>query len=301
MDRFSEIHAFVSVMEAGGFSAAARDAGRSRSSVNRLVIALEARLGAQLLNRTTRSVSPTSTGAALYEPAKRLLDDLDAIETAVASASTDPAGKLRISAPQSLGDLDFPKLIVGFMKAHPKVEIDVVFETRLVDPVAEGFDLALRIAEPDEETTLVDHRILELGYVLCAAPAYLDARGEPADPGDLSDHAVLHQGPSHGVKRWTLEGRDGNASVPVQARITSNTLDMLREAACQGLGIAMMPEFAVRSDLDSGRLKRVLSDYRLPSRMLQVIYPPTRHLSARVTAFVDFVAAWCLEGEGRAG
>ena len=206
MDRFSELQAFIAVIDAGGFSAAARQMGQSRSSVNRVVIALEERLGVQLLNRTTRSVSPTSTGQALYERARRLLDDLAEIEGAVSSAGTDPVGKLRITAPQSLGELDFSNLITGFMKAHPQVEIDVIFDTRFVDPIAEGFDLAVRIAEPDEETTLVDHRILELEYLLCAAPAYLLDRDAPRTAEDLRDHAVLFQALGARSPAWTLIG-----------------------------------------------------------------------------------------------
>ncbi len=292
-DRFSELQAFVAVIDAGGFSAAARQTGQSRSSVNRVVIALEERLGVQLLNRTTRSVSPTSTGQALYERARRLLDDLEEVEVAVSSARTDPVGKLRITAPQSLGELDFSALITSFMQAHPRVEIDVIFDTRFVDPVAEGYDLAIRIAEPDEETTLVDHRILELGYLLCAAPAYLAGRSVPRTPADLRDHAVLYQSLGARTPTWTLIGSQGPVKIPLTPALTSNTLDILLTGARQGLGIAIMPEYAVRSDLAGGRLEHVLPDYVPLPRMLQVIYPPSRHLSAGVRLFTEFVETWC--------
>lgn len=293
MDKFSQLQALVSVIDAGGFSAAAREMGQSRSSVNRVVIALEERLGVQLLNRTTRSVSPTSMGLALYERTRRLLDDLAEIEDAVSSARTEPVGKLRISAPQSLGELDFSELVTGFMNAHPQVEIEIIFDTRIIDPVAEGFDLAIRIAEPDEETTLVDHRILELQYLLCAAPEYLRARGTPKAADDLRVHAVLYQRQGAHVPAWTLHGPQGPVTIPVQPVLASNTLDILLTGARQGLGIAIMPEYAVRSDLRSGRLVPVLPEHRLPSRMLQVIYPPARHLSAGVRLFTDFVETWC--------
>lgn len=293
MDKFSELQAFVAVIDAGGFSAAARAMGQSRSSVNRVVIALEERLGVQLLNRTTRSVSPTSTGQALYERARRLLDDLAEIEGAVSSARTDPVGKLRITAPQSLGELDFSELVTGFMKTHPQVEIDIIFDTRIIDPVAEGFDLAIRIAEPDEQTTLVDHRILELQYLLCAAPDYLAARGTPRVADDLRAHAVLYQRQGARTPAWTLDGPQGPLTIPVQPVLASNTLDILLTGAREGLGVAIMPEYAVRSDLAAGRLVPVLADHRLPSRMLQVIYPPARHLSAGVRLFTDFVETWC--------
>lgn len=298
MDRFSELRAFVSVMEAGGFSAAARELGRSRSAVNRLVIALEERLSVQLLNRTTRSVSPTGAGRSLYERARRILEDLEEMEGEVGAARTSATGRLRLSAPQSLGELDFPALIAAFMTAHPQVEIDVSFDSRLVDPVAEGFDVTIRIAQPDEETTLVDHRILELRYLLCAAPFYLDGRPSPRTAQDLRGHAVLHQRLGASADRWKLLGPAGPVETAVTPVLASNTLDMLLAAARAGLGIALMPEYAVRGDLADGRLRRVLPDHEAPPRMLQVVHPPARHHSARVTLFVDFVAEWC--GVGRA-
>ena len=139
MDKFSELRAFIKVIENGGFSAAARAMGQSRSSVNRLVIALEARLGVQLLNRTTRSVSATSSGQAMYERARQVLDDLDEMERSVSSVRTEAIGRLRISVPLSFGDLDFGQLIASFMVQHPAVEVEMTSEARLVDPVAEGY------------------------------------------------------------------------------------------------------------------------------------------------------------------
>ncbi|MEM9059048.1 MAG: LysR family transcriptional regulator [Pseudomonadota bacterium] len=293
MDRFSELRAFTAVIEAGGFSAAARQTGQSRSSVNRLVIALEERLGVQLLSRTTRSVSATSSGKALYERARQVLDDVDEMERAVSSARTEAVGKLRINAPLPFGDLDFSALVIAFLKRHPRVEIEIEYESRLIDPISEGYDLVIRVAEPDETTILVDHRILRLDYLLCASPEYLEQHGEPATPEDLSGHAVLHQRHGADAPVWVLTGPDGPVSVPVQPVLTANNLETLLAGTCAGLGIAIMPEYAVRSDLVAGRLVPVLKEFRLPPRMLQVVYPPARHLSAKVRLFVDFVQEWC--------
>ncbi|MEM6623218.1 MAG: LysR family transcriptional regulator [Pseudomonadota bacterium] len=293
MDRFSELNAFIQVIEAGGFSAAARQMGQSRSSVNRLVIALEGRLGVQLLNRTTRSVSATSTGQALYARARQILDDLDEMEREVTEARTQAVGKLRINAPLSFGDLDFSALVTGFMQAHPGVEIELDLEARLVDPIAEGYDIVIRSAPPDEQTMLVDHRILTLDYLICASPGYLADRGAPTVARDLADHAVLHHNQPGTGPVWRLHGPQGAVSVNVQPVLVANTLETLLAGACAGLGIAIMPEYAVRSDIASGRLVPVLTDHALPQRMLQVIYPPARHLSAKVRLFVDFVEAWC--------
>ena len=296
MDRFSELRAFVAVIEAGGFSAAARGMGQSRSAVNRLVLGLEARLGVQLLNRTTRSVSATSTGQALYARARQILDDLEEIETAVSSARTEPVGRLRISAPPPFGDLDFSELVTLFLRQHPKVEIDISFESRLVDPVAEGYDLVLRIAEPDEETMLVDHRILSLDYVLCAGPGYLEDRGAPQKAEDLRDHATIYHQSGLMTPAWRIQRAEGEQTVPIAPVLTANSMETVLKAAKADLGIAVMPEYAVRSELEAGRLRRVLGDHDLPPRMLQVVYPPARHLSAKVRIFVDFVETWCGAG-----
>ncbi|MEL6768179.1 MAG: LysR family transcriptional regulator [Pseudomonadota bacterium] len=296
MDRFAELRAFTAVIEAGGFSSAARVLGQSRSSVNRLVIGLEERLGAQLLHRTTRSVSANSTGRALYEKARQLLDDLDEIEHSVQAARSEPEGRLRISAPLSFGELDFSAIVAAFLARHPKVEVDISFENRMVDPIAEGFDIVIRVAEPDEETILVDHRIVTLDYLPCASPRYLETRGTPTEAAALADHAILHL--RHGSTAaagavWTLEGPAGPVSVAVRPVLTSNNLETLLTAAMEGLGIAVMPEYAVRTALEDGQLAAVLPGHRFPARMLQVIYPPARHLSAKVRLFAEYVEEWC--------
>ncbi|MEM6356774.1 MAG: LysR family transcriptional regulator [Pseudomonadota bacterium] len=294
MDRFSELHAFVAVIEAEGFSAAARALGQSRSSINRLVIRLEERLGVQLLHRTTRSVAPNSTGRALYERARQLLDDLEEIEHSVQAARSEPEGRLKVSAPTSFGELNFSAVTAAFLKRHPKVEIDISFENRLVDPIAEGFDVVIRVAEPDEATNLVDHRIMTLSYLACAAPAYLEARGTPGDAAALGEHAILYLRQDAGPAIWAIEGPAGPVAVPVRPVLTSNNLEPLLTAALEGLGIALLPEYAVRHALEHRRLVAVLPDHRFPPRMLQVIYPPARHLSARVRLFVEFVEQWCM-------
>ncbi|MEO1492339.1 MAG: LysR substrate-binding domain-containing protein [Pseudomonadota bacterium] len=293
MNRFSELNALTAVVEAGGFSAAARVTGQSRSALNRLVINLEERLGIQLLNRTTRSVSLTSSGRVLYERARQVLDDLDEIESAVSSARSEPVGKLRINAPPSFGDLDVSRLVTAFLQQHPRVEIELTFENRLVDPIAEGYDLVIRIAEPDETTTLVDHRILVLDYVICAAPEYLDRLGTPQTASDLAAHATLAQRHGAASTVWTMQGPGGPVSVRLSPVLISNSLEPLLTAACAGLGIATLPAYAVQSDLSSGRLRQILADHVLPPRMLQVIYPPARHLSAKVQVFTEFVRNWC--------
>lgn len=295
MDKFSELRAFTAVVDAGGFSAAGRDLGQSRSSVNRLVIALEKRLNLQLLHRTTRSVAATSAGRAFYERAKALLDDLDELESSAAAAGAEPVGKIRLSAPPEVGILDFPQLILEFMARYPRVEIDASFDTRLVDLIAEGYDLALRVAPPDETTPLVDHRIFEITYCLCASSRYLEGRATPSTPADLADHALLYQGSSRSRPTWRLLGPKGEEMTPVRPALATNSVSAILAAVRAGQGIGIVPTHEVRVGLRNGDLRRVLPEYCTAPRMLQVIYPPSRHLSERVRLFTRFVAETCNE------
>lgn len=289
MDRFAELQAFAAVVENGGFSAAARDLGQSRSTVNRLVIALEERLHVQLFNRSTRQVSITSEGRAFYERSRRILDDLEEAETGVAAVHEAAIGKMRISAPLTFGGLDVSSAVTEFMRAHPRLEVELNLETRIVDPVAEGYDMVVRVSEPDEETTLVDHRIASFEYVLCAAPAYLDEVGAPTTPKDLEAHRLLHYRRTDTRRDWVFTKAGAVFSVNASPRLCSNNFDPVRDAAIAGLGVAILPKFAIRDDFERGALARLLADYTLPNRQLQVVYPPTRHLSAKVRLLTDFL------------
>ncbi|MEM1382328.1 MAG: LysR family transcriptional regulator [Pseudomonadota bacterium] len=290
MDRFAEIRAFEAVARLSGFAAAAREAGQSRSTVNRLVMSLEERLGVQLLNRTTRVVSTTSSGQAFYERVRKVLDDLDEAEVCVTEVHDEAVGRMRVSAPLPFGEFNVSPLIAEFMCRHPAVSVELNLDVRLVDPVAEGYDLVIRIAEPDEETTLVDHRILALDYIVCASPRYLAARETPQHPADLKAHALLYFASGTSPRYWQFSGPEGPVRFMMgEALIQSNNMEVLRSAVLAGLGVVVLPGYAIRSALREGQLIRILPDYALPERMLQVIYPPSRHLSAKVRLLTDFL------------
>lgn len=292
MDRFSELRAFVTVTEAGGFAAAARELGQSRSAVNRLVIGLEERLGVPLLSRTTRRVTPTSDGRALYERARRILDDLNEAETAVGAAHEEAVGLMRVNGPVTLNPINISAAAVDFMKRHPRVRVDLTLEARLVDPVAEGFDLVVRVGEPDETTMMVDHRLARFDYVACAAPAYLEAQGAPETPQDLKTHRLLHFHGAPTMRTWRFaapEGGEEGVEIAVDSVLCSNNVEPIYEAALAGLGVAVLPGIAVREAIERGALVPVLTPYRLPTRVLQAIYPPSRRLSAKVRLFTDFL------------
>lgn len=288
MDKLAAMRAFVSVVDEGGFAAAARATGQSRSAVNRLVIALEDDLGAQLLNRTTRRVSPTANGVAFHERARTILGDVDAAERDLRRSHTEATGRLRINAPMTFGTMHLGPAVADFMALHAKLEVDLQLTDRFVDIVGEGFDLAIRIAEPREESTLVDLRICEARRVICAAPSYLADHGRPAGPDELKDHACLNYGEAGDL--WRLTGPEGTVGVHVNAVLTSNNGEILRDAAVRGLGICLLPTFIVGAELQAGRLATVLTDH-VPARLvLSAIYPPSRHLSAKLRLFTDFLA-----------
>jgi len=289
MDKFAALNAYVAVVEADGFAAAARALGQSRSAVNRLVITLENELGVQLLNRTTRRVSPTANGTAFYDRAKSILSDLAEAERDLGDTGRDAVGRLRVNAPMSFGVMHLGKAVADFMARHPDLTIELNLNDRFVDIIQEGYDLAIRIAEPQEDSTLVDFRLCEARRVICASPEYLAARGTPQHPSDLRNHRCLHYGNLSTGGMWRLNGPDGSTGVHIDGAMVSNNGQVICDAAARGLGIALTPTFISGPDLQAGRLVTILHDYKPTTVILSAIYPPTRHLSAKIRLFTDFL------------
>jgi len=291
MDRLSEMAVFAKVVEVHGFSAAARVLGISKSAVSKHVAALEDRLGARLLNRTTRRLSLTAAGAIFYEHSARLLAEADAAEAAVTDLHTRPRGLLRVNAPMSFGILHLAPAIPGFTALYPDVQIELALNDRIVDLVDEGFDVAVRIARLPE-SSLVARRLAPSRGVLCGAPEYFRRHGVPHHPRDLQAHNCLRytyrQAPPD---EWWFRGPDGEVSVRVSGSLRANNGDALRAAALAGLGIAVLPSFIVGPDLAAGRLQAVLTDYDGAAASIYAVYPAGRHLPIKVRAFVDFLAA----------
>ena len=288
MDKFASLRAFTTVVEENGFAAAARALGLSRSQVNKLVIALEESLGAQLLNRTTRKVSPTPGGRALYDRARSILDDLAEAEAAFHDEQEEPQGDFRINAPMSFGTMHLADAIADFMTLHPKIRIELALNDRKVDPVSEGFDMTIRIGEPDEPMALVDHRIVEAKRVICASPDFLAEHGELNSPDDFQHLPCLHYGEAGIAEYWKVRGPDGARDYKIKSILCSNNGEVLRNAAVKGVGLTKLPTFIVGAELQAGRLVSVLPEYDASSLHICLLYPPNRHLSPRVRLFVDF-------------
>lgn len=289
MDKFESIRAFTQVVASGGFAAAARHMGLSRSAVNKLVIALENDLGVQLLHRSTRVVTPTETGLAFYERCLEILASLDEAERSVTQLQEQPKGRLRVNAPMSFGTMYLAPALADFLAQYPDLQVQLTLSDRFIDPIEEGFDVTVRIAKPQESASLIVHPLVAARRMLCAAPTYLKTRGTPTHPDELQHHSCLHYGQLAVADHWMLIGPDGEHTVSVNGVLCSNNGEVLRDAAVKGLGITLLPEFIVEQELQQGKLHVVLPDYHPPELSISVIYPVNRHLSTKVRLLVEFL------------
>lgn len=291
MGQFESLRAFTRVIEHGGFAAAARTLGVSRSAVNKQVAELERELGTQLLRRSTRQVTPTEAGLAFYDRAVRVLADLEEAVASVKELQEAPVGNLRINAPMSFGTLHLARVVADYMAAHPRVHVEMVLADRFVDPIEEGFDVTVRIAEPQSSTSLIVKEIAPVRRVLCASPAYLAAQGEPSAPAELKAHRCLHYGYQASGNHWRLR-RDGQeTAVAINCVMWSNNGEVLKQAALHDQGIVLLPSFLVGDVLQTGELRSVLTAFAPVDLALCLVYPRHRHLSAKVRAFVALMEA----------
>jgi DNA-binding transcriptional LysR family regulator len=290
MDRFQALSVFVAVVDKASFSAAAASLGMSRNMASRHVMALEEHLSARLINRTTRSVSPTSLGAAYYERARQILAELAAADREASLQSLTPRGRLAVNAPVAFGTRHVAPLLKAYMDAFPEVEMELTLNDRYVDLVDEGYDLAIRIGRL-ADSSLIARQLGEIGISVCAAPAYLAAHGTPQHPADLAGHACLGYAYAASRDTWHFAGPEGDIEVKVKPRLWSNNGDCLTAAAIAGCGIVPQPDFLVHDALLDGRLERILPGYRMASLGLHAIYPHSRQLSLRVRTFIDHLVA----------
>ena len=294
MDLFAALSAFVAVVEDGGFAKAARREGLATSSVTRQVNALEAHLGTRLLNRSTRSVTLTHAGESYYEQASRILGDLDEANRTVSDAGGPPRGRLRVSLPVAFGRLHVAPVIPEFLRTCPDIELDLTMTDSVVNLVEERLDVAIRIGSLGS-SRLIARKLAPHRRVVCASPDYLGAHGEPTAPADLARHACLTFAYAKGNQRWRFAGPSGPQEVMVKGHLRADNSEMLREAAIGGAGVILMPTWLVGSDIDAGRLCRVLADWDAsPGRAgnaIHAVYLPDRRGSKKVRAFIDFLIA----------
>jgi DNA-binding transcriptional LysR family regulator len=288
MDKFQEMRAFVTVVDAGSFVRAAEVLNLSKTAVSRLVGELESRLGTRLLHRTTRKLSLTQEGEVFHERCKLLLEGIEEAEAELTAHSGEAIGQLRVNVPVTFGLLHLAPLWPNFMALHPKVVLDVTLSDRVVDLVEEGYDLAVRIARLPS-SSLVSRQLTSTRLVLCASPDYLHRHGMPSHPSELARHAVIAYTLLSMGEQWEFEGPAGSVSVKVLPRMRTNSGDTCCAAALQHLGIVLQPSFLVGAHLASGALVEVLPQYRSIELGVYAVFPTRKHLTPRVRALIDFL------------
>lgn len=282
---------FVTVMEIGSSARAARSLGISPVQASKLVSKLEADLGVQLLRRTTRALSATETGQAYFERIKLLLEDFAALDASVRDSSAAATGRLRLSLPVSFGTAQLAPVLVDFARAFPDIQLDVSFADRLVSLVDEGFDVAVRVGNPGD-SSLIARRLCDMRIVVLAAPAYIQAHGEPADPAALAGHACVIDTNFREPLTWRFRAADGSAvTVPVAGRLRFSNGEACLAAAAAGLGIARVPSFLAGPMFRTGAVRPLLQAFEDRCYGVYVVYPPGRYLAVKVRVLVDFLVA----------
>lgn len=290
MDKQGDMAVFAAAVDRGGFSAAARALRLTPSAVSKKIARLEDRLGARLLNRTTRQISLTEEGDRYYERARRILSDIEEAELEVASLQAAPRGRLRVNSVIHFGLHHLMPLIPEFLARYPQVEVELTLEDRIIEIVDEGVDVAIR-AGFLEDSSLVARRLGGNWRVVVAAPAYLAAQGAPAIPADLAHHNCLRYSLAPALNHWEFAMTDGGTQmIEVQGNFAANTGEALREAAIAGVGIARLTTYSVGEAIQAGALVNILTDHTQDGGSVYAIYPHRRHLSSKVRVFVDYLA-----------
>ncbi len=288
MDHLAGIAVFARVAERGSFTAAARDLDLSKSAVSKQVARLEERLGARLLHRTTRRLHLTEVGQAYFDRARQIIADAEEAERAVTRLHAEPRGRLRINAPMSFGIRHLGPALPGYMTRYPDVSVDLELNDRQVDLIEEGFDLAVRISQLSD-STLIARKLSPCGFAVAATTDYWNRHGRPHHPDELANHACLLYDYLPAPGEWRFQGPDEAFSMRVSGPLKSNNGEALLEAALAGLGVAMLPTFIIGEALCDGRLECVLGDFQIAGTHAYAVWPQSRHLSAKVRTFVDFL------------
>lgn len=289
MDRLTEMEAFATVVDQGGFTDAAKKMGISKSAVSKHVSSLEARLGARLLNRTTRRVSPTEIGLAYYDRARRVLNDAGEADALVTSMQSAPSGLLRISVATDFGVNHLSPVLGDFLQEFPDITVNMVLNNRYVELISEGFDMAIRIGEL-EDSTLRARKLTETTRRMIASPEYLKKYGRPTKIDDLNDHKLLHYSNQANSAVWKLTAPSGEKrQVRTAGWLTVNDGQSLLNAAISGLGIAYLPSFLYAEAKQQGLVEEAIPELPVETQGIYAVYPPGRFTQPKVRAFIDFL------------
>lgn len=286
MDSLNAMEVFVRVVQSGSFSEAARSLNLTPSAVSKQVSRLEDRLGARLINRTTRRLGMTEEGSAFFERAQRILADVQEAEQAVTTVDGAPRGTLKLNAPVVFGRMHIAPLIPTYLAKHPEVRLDFSVNDRYVDIVEEGLDLVIRIGEL-KDSSLIARRLATNRRVVVAHEDYLARHGTPERPQDLQKHNCLVYLYRQQRSLWEFDGPDGPTAVEVKGDAEANNAEVILELTRAGQGIALLPTWLVGQCLQKGYLRQILNDHVAADSQIYAVYPPGRHLSPKVRTFVD--------------
>lgn len=289
MPRLEPDRLFVTIVETGSLAAAARRLGMSSGQASKLLAKLEADLGVRLLNRTTRALSATEVGQAYYDRIRAILDDLDALDAQVMDRATTPRGRLKLTAPLTFGTLRLVPALNDFARLYPQIDLDVSFTDRMVNLVDEGFDAAIRAGRV-ADSTLIARKLCDMHTIIVASPDYLARNPEPAHPSDLTQHACIIDTNFRDPHLWRFRDGDTTLTVPLSGRLSYSNAEACLRAAEAGLGIAHVPDFVAGPSLATGRTRALLASFADTPGGIFALYPPGRHLAAKVRVLVDFLA-----------
>jgi DNA-binding transcriptional LysR family regulator len=294
MDKLLALKMFVESVDAKGFSAAARKLDLATSSVTRMIGALEAELGAVLLNRSTRQVTLTEAGVNYYQKARKILEDVAEADAQIMDRGDEPVGQLRVCVPVEFGRRLIAPHLGDFLARHPHLELDIDLSDNLDDLLGGRYDVAIRLGAAAPTDELVCRKLGEFSRWVVASPQYLTAHGHPVEPDDLLQHCCLRFSYATNRQVWTFL-RDGDAQpVEVKGRLKSSNADVLRKAALAGVGVALLADWLVSTDVAQGTLTRLLSNYEInpdrASSAISALYLPNHRGSRRVNTFIDFLA-----------
>jgi DNA-binding transcriptional LysR family regulator len=289
MDRVAAVALFIRIVESGSFSKAAAEFGITQPTATKAVAAMEARLGARLLHRTTRGVTPTEVGALYYDKCKAIAHEIEAADNLASLMQSGVGGTLRVSTSVAFGRRVMVPLALKYMQEHPQVVVDLSFEDRYVNLVEQGIDLSVRMGRM-ADSSLGARWLGTNPWVMVAAPAYLEARGTPQQTAELAAHACLVYSSVQGDDRWTLTSPQGEEqSVPVKGPLRSNNLSAVLSAARAGFGLAILPHYVARGSLADGSTLPVMADHTLPAQEVHAVFPSPKLVPSKVTSFAAFL------------
>lgn len=289
MDRLESMTMFLSVVDAGGFGAAARKTGQPLATVSRKVSELENHLKVSLLTRSARGVALTDSGQSYYADCRRVIDALVEAERAAAGEYTAPRGELVISAPIVFGRMHLMPIIVSFLAEYPEVEICLSLRDEIVDLVDEQIDLAVRIS-PLPDSSLIARRVADIRHIVCASPAYLAARGTPRHPADLTGHDGISGKLLSSPEGWPFRVGKAVRQFPIRRRLAANTSEAVIEAAIAGAGLARALSYQIAGAQAEGKLVTLLEQFELAPVPLSLVYLATRRMPLKLRAFLDYAA-----------